>query len=85
MKISLSKRPGTSEDRITILFATRNADGKVINNSTTTLIWKNMWTNRECILAIPYTPENAGNYSIDIYFNGQLVTEHPYTINTAAD
>ena len=85
MKISLSKRPGTSEDRITILFATRNADGKVINNSTTTLIWKNMWTNRECILAIPYTPENAGNYSIDIYFNGQLVTEQPYTINNAAD
>ena len=44
-----------------------------------------MWTNRECILAIPYTPESVGNYSIDIYFNGQLITQQPYTIENAAE
>lgn len=85
MKLSLNKRPGSSEDRITVLFATRNVDGKVINNSSTTLVWKNMWTNRECILAIPYTPEEAGDYEICIYFNGQLVTEQSYNIENAAE
>ena len=85
MKLSLAKRPGTSEDRITILFVTRDDAGNVINNSSTTLIWKNMWTNRECILAIPHTPENPGDYYIAIYFNGQLVTEQPYTIINAAE
>ena len=85
MKISLAKRPGSSDDRIMVVFATRDANGNVINNSNTTLVWTNMWTNRECILAIPYTPENAGNYSIDIYFNGQLITQQPYTIENAAE
>ena len=85
MKISLAKRPGSSDDKITVLFVTRDANGNVVHNSYTTLVWKNMWTNRECILAIPHTPENAGNYSIDIYFNGQLVTQQPYTIENAAE
>ena len=85
MKVVLNKRPGSSEDRITVLFATRNAEGKVINNSSTTLVWSNMWTNRECILAIPYTPEEAGDYEICIYFNGQLATTQPYNIENAAE
>lgn len=85
MKISLAKRPGTSEDRVVILFVTHDEEGNVIHNSNTTLIWKNMWTNRECILAIPYTPESDGDYSISIYFNSQLVTDSPYMIKNAAD
>lgn len=85
MKITLNKRPGSSEERITVLFATRNAEGKVINNSSTTLVWSNMWTNRECILAIPYTPEEIGDYDICIYFNGQLVTVQSYNIENAAE
>lgn len=85
MKINLNKRYSSSDDRITILFATRNSDGAVINSSTTTLLWNNLWTSRECILAIPYTPEDVGEYTICIYFNGQLITEQPYTIKNAAD
>ena len=85
MKINLGKRYSSSSDKITILFATRDDEGAVINSSTTTLVWSNLWTSRECILAIPYTPEDAGEYTICIYFNGQLVTEQPYTIKNAAD
>lgn len=85
MKLNLSKRPGTSSDRIVILFATRDEAGNVVNSSTTTLTWDNLWTYRECILDIPYTPDSAGAYDICIYFNGMLVTEQSYTIENAAE
>lgn len=85
MKINLSKRPSTSTDETLILFVTRDADGNVIFNSNTTLEWSDLWTSRECILVIPYTPDEPGDYSICIYFNGQFVTEETYTVKNAAD
>lgn len=85
MKINLGKRPATSDDKISILFATRDENGNVINSSSTTLPWNSLWTYRECILAIPYTPEEAGNYHICIYFNGQYITDQLFTIENAAD
>ena len=85
MRVTLGKRYTSSDDNILILFVTRDADGNVIFNSNTTLKWKNLWTARESILAIPYTPDEPGEYSICIYFNGQFVTEQAYTIKNAAD
>lgn len=85
MKINLSKRYTRSDDEILILFVTRDADGNVIFNSNTTLQWNNLWDSRECILAIPYTPDEPGDYSICIYFNGQFITEENYTIENAAE
>ena len=85
MKINLSKRPTASTDETLILFVTRDAEGNVVFNSNTTLEWSDLWNSRECILAIPYTPDEPGDYSICIYFNGQFVTEETYTIENAAD
>lgn len=85
MKINLAKRHAASDDKISILFAIRDESGNVINSSSTTLAWSKLWTYRECILAIPYTPENAGNYHICIYFNGQYITDQTITIENAAD
>lgn len=85
MKINLNKRHAASDDKINILFAIRDENGNVINSSSTTLVWSKIWTYRESILAIPYTPKDAGNYHICIYFNGQLVTDQTFTIENAAD
>lgn len=85
LSLNLGKRAGSSDDRISILFVVRSNDGSVINSSATTLKWNDLWTNRQCILAIPYTPEDAGEYTISIYFNSQFVTEQPITIKNAAD
>jgi len=85
MRVTLGKRRSYSDDDILILFVTRDSEGNVIFNSNTTLKWNNLWTSRECILAIPYTPDEPGEYSICIYFNGQFITEEPYTIKNAAE
>lgn len=85
MRVTLGKRRSYSDDDILILFVTRDSEGNVIFNSNTTLKWNNLWTSRECILAIPYTPDEPGAYSICIYFNGQFITEEPYTIKNAAE
>ncbi len=85
MKIKLDKSASASDDRIAILFVVRDENGKVINNSSTTLTWNNLWTYRESILAIPYTPEEAGNYHICIYFNGQFITDQAFTVENAAE
>lgn len=81
MKLSLNKRQYSSSDDILILFVTRDSDGNVIFNSNTTLQWSDLWSSRECILAIPYTPDDPGEYSIGIYFNGQFVIEEAYTVS----
>ena len=85
LKINLNKRHASSDDKINILFAVRDENGNVINSSNTTLVWSKLWTYRESILAIPYTPKEAGNYHICIYFNGQFITDQPFTIENAAD
>lgn len=63
----------TAKVSIGILYIIRDENGNMINYSTTTRSWRDMWKNRYCELNIPLLPESPGNYKIEVYFNGGSV------------
>ena len=78
--IHLLASPKKSSDKISVLFVIRNENDTVFNASTATYTWKKMWSSNYGKLDIPNMPKTAGNYSIDIYFNGQLAHSQDFTI-----
>lgn len=76
----LLHRYGVSDDNITTMFVIRDESGKVVNYSSVTQAWSSMWYRYYCELDIPEVPEEAGQYTLSIYFNGQFVTEEAFTI-----
>ncbi|MBQ8769095.1 MAG: fibronectin type III domain-containing protein [Oscillospiraceae bacterium] len=69
------------QDDIETLFVVRDADGKVISaNTGRTRIWVAMWDQRYSELDMPAMPQKSGDYTVDIYFNGALVTTEKFTV-----
>lgn len=68
------------DEEVTILFVTRNQDGKIIYTSSQTSSWKDMWPMTYCKLNLPAMPTMAGEYNLEIYFNSGLVHNQTFTI-----
>ena len=69
------------QDNIYTLFVVRDADGKVVSATNgRTRIWVAMWDDRYSELDMPAMPQAPGEYSVDIYFNGALVTTQRFTV-----
>lgn len=69
-----------SYDEIVTMYVIRDEAGKVISADTQTRQWIDMLYRGYCELDIPALPEVAGNYTVDIYFNGMAVTTESFTI-----
>ena len=78
--VYLSKEYNISYDEIVTLFVIRDEAGKIVSADTQTRQWIDMWYRGYCELDIPALPETAGNYTVDIYFNGMPVTTESFTI-----
>lgn len=70
----------TSSDQIVTLFVTRSADGAVVSTATQSRTWTSMWYRGFGRIDIPALPQTAGDYTLEIYFNGALVTTQGFTI-----
>ena len=69
------------QDDINTLFVVRDANGKVVSATTgRTRIWVAMWSDRYSELDMPVLPQKAGDYTVDIYFNGAWVTTENFTV-----
>lgn len=69
-----------SYDEIVALYVIRDASGKIVSADTQSRQWTDMWLRGYCELDIPQMPQTAGNYTMDIYFNGASVTTQDFTI-----
>lgn len=79
--IQLNKDVGTSKDIYTRTFAIYDQDNCLVAVSDTQNYWHYMWlTGRTCTLSIPTLPKEAGEYTLRLFFNGQLVTTQEFTI-----
>ena len=67
-------------DEIVTVFVIRDEQGKVASLSSQTETWRRMWNYYRCELDIPEIPSIAGNYSVSVYFNGDLVNEQDFTV-----
>ena len=68
--IALNKATAVSTDKITALFVIRDSSGNPIIRATSEETWVNMWANQYCELDVPSMPEQSGQYTIEVYFNG---------------
>ena len=69
-----------TQDVVTTLYVIRDADGKLVSAKTESRTWDDMWDNRYGELTIPVMPETAGNYTVEIYFNGMAAATQSFEI-----
>lgn len=71
----------TSNDIIVTLFVIRDKDGTVVDASTLSSTWTDMWYRNYCELDIPGIPQTPGNYTVSVYFNGSFAGESNFSVN----
>ena len=65
--------PEDSEDVVTTLLVVRNENGNVVDYYTGEDTWDNMWNRNKYVGELLRTPEEPGEYTLEIYFNGKRV------------
>lgn len=78
--VRLRRAYDTSKDSIETLFVIRDENGNIVSTATSTRTWSKMWYKNYCELDIPAIPQAAGNYTIQIYFNGAFAYEGTFTV-----
>lgn len=78
--VRFDKLTSAPNEEVTIQFVTRNQQGEVIHSGVQVNTWKDMWPLTYCKLNAPAMPGTAGEYTMEVYFNGMLVHEQPFTI-----
>ena len=64
-----------SKDEVTITYVIRSKDGTPVSLNSEQSTWNKLWDKKFCELDIPQMPEIAGEYTVDIYFNGQQINK----------
>ena len=79
--IALNKAPAVSTDKIVALFVIKDASGNPVMRAISENTWTNMWKQQYCALDIPAAlPEQSGQYTIEVYFNGASVYNGQFEI-----
>lgn len=72
---------GYSQEVYTRLFVIYDANGNIVSANTTLEQWYKMWPNGNyCELTIPEMPKTTGEYTLHLFFNGELVTTQDFKI-----
>lgn len=69
----------TDED-VHTLIVVRNSDGQPLDFTYTTAPWHTMWTNDKYVGELQRMPGDPGEYTLEIYFNGQLARSAAFTV-----
>lgn len=62
-----------SEDPVNILLVVRNEDGVVVDHYSGEEVWNEMWTKKKYVGELLRTPQEPGTYTLEIYFNGDVI------------
>ena len=78
--ITVNHEYDVSFDNILTLVVFRDASGNVVSTTSHTRTWISMWYQGFGKLDLPSLPTTVGDYSVEIYYNGALVTIQNFTI-----
>ena len=77
-------KAGSSNETISVMFVFRDVEGNILPDLTSVVSdsWNDLWGNRTryCGLNLPKIPAAVGQYTVDIYFNQQLMISKTLTI-----
>ena len=70
-----TKRVGTTKAETVVMYVIRDAEGNVMGELVNTEVspWADLWDDRYAYLTIPELPAEAGDYTVEIYFDNALV------------
>jgi hypothetical protein len=78
--IRLNRKYVTSSDIITSMFIIRDSEGNIVSADTSAQSWTSMWYQYYCELDVPALPDQAGEYTMQIFFNGMFAHEQAFTV-----
>lgn len=78
--VRLTNRYGVSGDPVTVVYAIRDAAGKLVSSNAVTDTWSNMWYQFYGEFDVPALPQTPGQYTMDIFFNGTSVHHQEFSI-----
>ena len=85
MVLYSTKQAARSNDEISVMFVFRDSEGNALPQLTGTMTgtWNDLWNNRSryCSLNLPAIPDADGQYTVEVYFNRQLVVTKTLTIS----
>ena len=69
-------------DEMKMMFIIRDAEGNVLTDLMTekNFTWRSIWKDGYAYLNIPAMPTEAGDYEVDLYFDGRFVVTKSFTI-----
>lgn len=76
----MMKKYNISNDEIVATYVIRDANGIPVSWDYNTRAWVDMWNKNYCHLTVPALPTTPGNYTIEIYFNGQSLCDTSFTV-----
>ena len=79
--VSVNHEYNTSPDEIVTLFVIRDASGKIVSTATQSRSWTSMWYRGFGRFNVPGLPGTAGEYTMEVYFNGTLAHAQTFTIS----
>ena len=64
-------------------FVIRNAEGQALLGlaNSYSKVWQNLWKDYYATLSVPAMPTAAGNYTLELYFDGAFVSSNSFTIS----
>ena len=72
---------GYSNDQITALYVICDQEGALVSYSYEQFTWNGLWVDSYGKLNLHSLPEAAGEYTVMVYFNGDLVNSQQFTIS----
>lgn len=75
-----TERYNIEYNTIPVLFVVRDSDSNVYSINSTSSTWDELWLKGHCDLEIPSMPTEAGEYSVSLYINGELIGTQSFTM-----
>ena len=72
----------SSDGTVMVNLVVRDADGKLVDASSSVLVWSEMWEKNMFVGYFPRTPQTDGDYVLSIYIGNQLLGSAKFKIQS---